>query len=95
MHVREVIEVALDSEERSPALHRLGEALEAVRRPCSLVYDLLTGVIDFDQECGASNQTLISYGICDEVLAHRLHSYLPDVHSANTANTRQIDMGQP
>ena len=64
--MREVIEVASDSS-NDPALHHIGETLEVVQRQCALVYDLLTGVIDFDQECGPSNQTLISYGICDEV----------------------------
>jgi hypothetical protein len=27
----------------------------------------VAGVIDFDQRCGESSETMVSYGICEEV----------------------------
>ncbi|GJP37671.1 hypothetical protein CLOM_g22106, partial [Closterium sp. NIES-68] len=76
LEVREVFEVSVaqwQAEKSSDAaLHLIPKIFEAFSDHLTYIRDLVSGVIECDQVCGASQETMVAYGICQEVVQEEL-----------------------
>ncbi|CAI5510800.1 unnamed protein product, partial [Closterium sp. Naga37s-1] len=83
LEVREVFEVTVaqwQAEKSSnSAFPLIPKVFEAFSDHLTYIRDLISGVIEFDQVCGTSQETMVAYGICQELdELKQLYEGLPD-----------------
>ncbi|BBN02988.1 DNA mismatch repair protein MSH5 [Marchantia polymorpha subsp. ruderalis] len=60
-------------------LHIVGKVFSAIGDDLAHVGHLITGVLDFDQSCGENLETIVAYGLCEELdKLKTLYKGLPD-----------------